>query len=151
MININLNFLKDKNDDYIIFNHYQENNYKLYVSLKGYAFKESVLRTDSSQDMEEFLLNIKDEVINKLMTDLSLSSINDIPYLRITANYINIDDINQVYTNKTLDKQKLKDNYSLYRTGVLYILEYPITFKNFKSHPKKVLKLLCSSFIKKPV
>ncbi len=147
MININLKYFKDNENNYIIYRTFTDNEPNKYIHSDCFMIRDAILPTNNSTAIESTFDKMAKECIKQQLVKFSNCKETDFSYIRVIGNYINLDKTNPIFTNNILTKMDIDKNNTKYRFGIRIESHYPITIKNFFKNPEIVIKTIVHTFI----
>lgn len=134
-----LKYFKDDIGNYIIFkksnSQHNDNCIKSQLIFTTFA----LLPKNSSTDIENFLDKKIDEIISEDVKALNLTSPDDLQFISISANYVDLDKENTLFDD-IIDLNDIDSENTFYRFTVFSDVEIPLTKKRLVKNPFLVVQ-----------
>ncbi len=142
MININLKYFTDKDDNYIIYRKFTDSTPHQYIQSSFFYVHDTILPTNDTNAIESTFDDLAKKCIEKHMEKFSNCSEDDFSYIKIVGNFIDIDKTNPIFTKHILNKSDIDKFNTQYTFGMKIESDYPVTLKSFFKNPMLIIKTL---------
>ncbi len=148
MININLKYFRDSENNYIIYRNFNDNETYKYIQTSFFMTRDAILPTDDSTAIESMFDNLAKECLKIQLEKFSNCQESDFSQIKILGNFLNTDETNPIFENGILNKESVDKYNTKYKFGIRIESYYPITIKNFLKNPTLVIKTIVHEYIK---
>ena len=134
-----LKYFKDDIGNYIIFKKSNSQHNDNFIKSQLIFTTFALLPKNSSTDIENFLDKKIDEIILEDVKALNLTSPDDLQFISISANYVDLDKENTLFDD-IIDLNDIDSENTFYRFTVFSDVEIPLTKKRLIKNPFLVVQ-----------